>query len=90
MKTFDEFITEAKRTSYGLTPAQQIMTWAEVEGLKLKHIKKIGSDSFKSGAYTFVRHRVGEWQVLKNRKEVDYLFSVRDDDMVDKMAQYLK
>ncbi|QPB12450.1 hypothetical protein [Providencia phage PSTCR6] len=90
MKTFEEFLSEAKRRSQGLTPAQQIVAWAETEGIKLKHTKKIGSDSFKSGAYTFVRHRAGEWQVLKNSKEVDYLFSVRDDDMVDKMADYLK
>ncbi|AZV01266.1 hypothetical protein vBSdyM006_129 [Shigella phage vB_SdyM_006] len=90
MKTFNEFITEVKRKNYGLTPAQQIVAWAEVEGLKIKHVKKISSDSFKSGAYTFVRHRAGEWQILKNSKEVDYLFNVRDDDMVDKMVQYLK
>lgn len=89
MIPFKEFLTESKRTSYGLTPAQQIMTWAEVEGLKLKHAKKIGYDSFKSGNITFVRHRVGEWQILKGQKEIDYLFSIRDDDMVDRMKSYL-
>ena len=40
MKTFNEFITEVKRKNYGLTPAQQIVAWAEVEGLKIKHVKK--------------------------------------------------
>lgn len=90
MKTFKDFITESRPTSRGLTPAQQIVKWAEVEGIKLKHTKKIGSDSFKSGPYTFVRHRAGEWAVIKNGKEVDYLFNTKDDAMVDKMADYLK